>query len=185
MAYQNYDQFLELLSLLKSLGDQVLAVRMREPPGIQIQDLLVQPFKYRKLTRHSDFENNMRSSAYWQMRILDFKGCIQKTQLEGESVQFNLELYDPIEHYLDQKTGWRGIGGQYIVSLGSDSDLEQGKNSKLPTLSADVGAFTRLWLGARSATSLSVTDKLSGPEELVADLDRIFRVPEPKPDWDF
>ena len=50
MAYQNWDQFLELMALLKNMGDQVRQVRMREPGDIQLQDLLVQPFRYRQLT---------------------------------------------------------------------------------------------------------------------------------------
>ncbi len=185
MSYQNYEQFLELMSVLKNLGDQVHTVKMREPPGIQIQDILVQPFKYRKMTKHTDFENNMVSSAYWQVRILDLKGCIIKTHLPGKGIRFNLELHDPIDKFLDQKTKWRGIGGKYIVRLGSNSDIENGINSNLPTLTSEVGAFTRLWFGVRSATSLSVTDKLSGPKELLEELDCGLRLPEPKIDWDF
>ena len=45
MAYQTGEQFLELMALLRSLGDQVRLVRMNEPPGIQLQDLMIQPFK--------------------------------------------------------------------------------------------------------------------------------------------
>ncbi|MCK4328265.1 hypothetical protein KAX02_00325 [candidate division WOR-3 bacterium] len=51
---------------------------VREPPGIQIQDILTQPSKYRTITKHTDFENNMTSAAYWQVRILNLKGCIVK-----------------------------------------------------------------------------------------------------------
>ena len=32
---------------------------------------------------------------------------------------------------------------------------------------------------------LAWTDCLEGPEGLLVDLDRILRIPEPKPDWDF
>ena len=46
---------------------------------IQIQDILTHPFKYRAMTKHTDFENNMTSAAYWQVRILNLKGCIIKT----------------------------------------------------------------------------------------------------------
>jgi len=49
-----------------------------------------------------------------------------------------------------------------------------------------VGAFTRLWLGVRSATSLAVTDDLSGPQELLRELDDVLLCfPDPKWDWDF
>ena len=39
--------------------------------------------------------------------------------------------------------------------------------------------------GVRSATSLSVTDELSGPRELLDELDWAFRLPVPHPDWEF
>jgi len=77
------------------------------------------------------------------------------------------------------------VGGEYIVSLGHDSGAEPGCDEALPTCTASVNAFTRLWLGVRSATSLSVTDDLSGPKELLEELDWAFRLPEPHPDWEF
>ena len=55
----------------------------------------------------------------------------------------------------------------------------------LPTLKASVGAFTRLWLGVLSANGLAVTDQLSGPPDLLGELDRAFLLPQPHPDWDF
>jgi hypothetical protein len=48
-----------------------------------------------------------------------------------------------------------------------------------------VNAFTRLWLGVRSATSLSWTDHLQAPESLLNQLDNALRLPTPMPDWDF
>ena len=44
-----------------------------------------------------------------------------------------------------------------------------------PTLTATVNAFTRLWLGVRPATGLAVTDDLSGPPELLQQLDQLAR----------
>jgi hypothetical protein len=37
----------------------------------------------------------------------------------------------------------------------------------------------------RPATGLACTDDLCGPPELLAQLDRAFRLPQPTPDWDF
>jgi hypothetical protein len=48
-----------------------------------------------------------------------------------------------------------------------------------------VGAFTRLWLGVRPASGLAITDDLCAPPALLDQLDRVLRLPEPKPDWDF
>ena len=184
-AYQNRDQFLELMTLLKNLGDQVRQVTVREPGGIQLQDLLDQPFRYRWLSEKGKYENRARAIAYWQLRICDLPGCLGRTHLPGNEVQFNLKLTDPIENYLDDNSPWQGISGDYVVTLGSSSGAAEGVDSSLPTLTASVGAFTRLWMGALSATSLSITDNLSGPEELLETLDRVLCLPAPKLDWDF
>ena len=185
MAFQTSDQFLELMALIKSLGDQVRLVRMREPQGIQFQDLLEQPFKQRQVSEKSRFESNMRASAYWQMRVCDLPGCMARTHLRGDEVRFNLRLTDPIERFLDDSAPWRGVAGDYVVTLGTSSNAEPGVDAALPTLTASAGAFTRLWLGVRPATGLAVTDALSGPRELLRALDCALRLPDPKPDWDF
>jgi hypothetical protein len=72
-----------------------------------------------------------------------------------------------------------------VVTLGPSSGAEPGQDAALPTLSASVGAFTRLWMGVRPATSLAITDDLSGPRALLENLDWLLRLPAPKPDWDF
>ena len=55
----------------------------------------------------------------------------------------------------------------------------------MPTLTASVGAFTRLWLGVRPATGLAVTDDLDGLPELLSALDEILRLPVPNIGWEF
>jgi predicted acetyltransferase len=183
MAYQTFEQFLELMAMIKTLGDQVRVIRMYEPPGIQLQDLIETPFKSQQITEKSDYESHMHTFAWWQMRIVDIKGCMEKTHLSGD-VHFNLVLDDPIEIMLNDAP-WRGISGRYVVNLGKNSYAEKGEDSELPTLKASVGAFTRMWLGVRPATGLAVTDDLSGPKELLNDLDHILCIPKPHPDWDF
>ena len=185
MAYQSWDQFLELMALLKNLGDQVRLIRMREPGYIQIQDLIRQPFRYRQLTEKSSYESINRATAYWQARICDLPGCLKQTQIPGEPVQFNLDLHDPITKYLTKDSPWCGISGGYIITLGPQSAAVQGKDPALPTLKASVGAFTRMWLGVCPPSGLAVTDQLSGPPELMTALDELLRLPQPKPDWDF
>ncbi|MBN1579738.1 MAG: GNAT family N-acetyltransferase [Anaerolineae bacterium] len=184
ITFQTYEQFLELLSLLKNLGDQVHLVQMQEPAGIQLQDLIEQPFKHRHITAKSKFETNMHASAYWQARICDLDACLAKTHLDGEPVRFNLSLNDPIEHFL-QDGPWRGIGGAYTVTLGPSSHVERGTDTSLSTLNASVGAFTRMWLGVLTATGLSVTDKLDAPHVLLQQLDRLLRLPRPSFEWHF
>jgi hypothetical protein len=185
MVYQTGPQLLELLALLHSLADQVRLVRLREPQGIQLQDLIDRPFQRRAASEKGRFESDMHARAYWQMRICDLPGCLAHTHLTGPELRFNLSLSDPITRLLDADAAWRGIGGEYVVTLGEASSARAGSDPALPTLSATVNAFTRLWLGVRPATGLAVTDDLAGPPELLQALDRAFCLPDPKPDWDF
>ncbi len=185
LAYQTAEQFLELMAVIRSLGDQVHLVRMREPQDIQLQDLIVQPFKHRRITQKSPFEAVNRASAYFQARICDLPGCLAHTHLRGGPLRFNLALSDPIAAYLDESAPWRGVGGEYVVTLGASSGAERGTDPALPTLTASVGAFTRLWLGVRPASGLAVTDDLAGPPALLDELDWLLRLPDLHPDWEF
>jgi hypothetical protein len=185
MVYHSGEQLLELLALIKNIGDQVYLVRMHEPRDIQIQDLIAQPFKRREITRNSPYEAGTRAAAYWQMRICDLPGCLEQTHLRSERVRFNLALNDPIAASLDESAPWRGVGGDYVVTLGKDSGAERGVDAALPTLTASVGAFTRLWLGVLPASGLAITDELSGPPALLEQLDATLCLPAPTPEWEF
>ncbi len=185
MTFQSAEQFQELVALLRDLSDQVRLVRMREPPGIQFQDLLLFPFRVRQATHGSALENWMRATAPYQVRICDLAGCLARTHLPAGPVRFNLHLSDPITAYLDEQARWRGVAGEYIVTLDMESSAQPGTDPSLPTLRASVGAFTRFWLGVRPASGLSCTDDLAGPPELLARLDQLLCLPPPLPDWEF
>lgn len=185
MVWNTPEQFHELMQVIKSLDDQVRLVKMHEQAGIQLQDFVNYPLRHRGTTRHSEWESMGSAVAYWQVRMNDVPACLAKTRMETETIRFNLELTDPIEKYLDADTIWRGVGGEYTVTLGGESEAKRGTNPTLPTLKASVNAFTRLWFGVRPATGLAMTDDLSGPPELLAQLDRALRLPLPVPDWDY
>jgi hypothetical protein len=122
-----------------------------EPPGIQLQDFLNQPFKAREITSKSQHESRMSASAYWQARIIDLPGCLEQTRLPGDTVRFNLVLTDSVERFFDEESRWSGAAGDYIVTLGPSSSAEPGRKKGLPILNASINAFTRLWLGVRPA----------------------------------
>ena len=103
----------------------------------------------------------------------------------GKPVSFNLELTDPVTEILTGETSWTGLTGNYVVTLGEDSSAAAGTDPKLPTLNASINAFTRMWYGVRSASSLAVTDDLSGDEGLLTQLDLVLRLPRPHFGWDF
>ena len=184
-AYQTPAQLFELLALIKSLGDQVLLFSMEEPPEIQFQDLLARPFRTWANRRGSKFATSHGTRAYWQARMLDVPKCLAKTRLDAEPLTFNLSLGDPIEAHLNDANAWRGCAGDYVITLGRQSGAEPGRSANLPVLTASVGAFTRLWLGVRNASSLRLTDDLHGDDALLGALDRALRLPQPYIGWDF
>ncbi len=185
MAYRTGEELRELLALVKTWGDQVRAVRMVEPPGVQLQDFISRPFRLHQLTRGGKFESQARAAAYWQARIIDLPKCMAHTHLGEKEIRFNLSLTDPIADYLPPDAPWRGIGGEYVVRLGPESSAIPGMEEGLPTLRASVGAFTRLWLGVLPASGLAISDNLAGSEKLIAALDELLRLPTPHLDWDF
>ncbi|MDE0269808.1 MAG: hypothetical protein OXP11_01215 [Gammaproteobacteria bacterium] len=196
LAYQDGPQLLELLALLKSLGDQVSLIEMREPPDIQMQTLLREPFRNRRKTRNSDYAAYHRTAAWWQLRMLDVEACVAARHWPGEKVQFNLKLTDPVAEFLSDGP-WRGCAGDYWISVGPTSYAESGHRDDLPTLQASVNAFSRLWFGVVPATGLAVTDGLdvetpaqgsdfmASPAPLLDRLDEALCLPPPRTGWDF
>ena len=176
IGYRSPDQLMELLSVLKSVGDQVRAIDIMEPPEIQIQDLVRHPNRQRIVTQKTEFQTGGRANAWWQARILDVETCVAARSWSGKPVVFNLELSDPIAGF---DVEWQGVGGEYVVEIGEQSKARSGTDASLPTLTASVNAFTRMWLGIRPASSLALTETLAGPEHLIADLDEAFRLPAP------
>ncbi len=182
-AFQTPEQFLELMALLHSLSDHVHLVKMTEPPGIQLYDLLERPHRQRRVREGGAFPVGVRAVPWWQMRLCDLPGCLALTHLPCDDLRFSLRLDDPLARYLSDDDGWHGAGGDYVVTLGAESSARPGLDAALATLTASVGALTRLWLGVRPATGLAVTDGLSGPPELLRALDRTLSLPPPRPDW--
>ncbi len=184
MAYETPEQFIELLSVLKSLGDQVHGIAIADPPHVQLQDMLETPLLTLRSRDGGTFDMKPRSNAWEQIRILDLDACIAAVQLPGETVRFNLQLHDPITEWLPADATWKGLAGSYVVTFGPKSSIESGSEDTLQTLAASVGAFTRLWIGARPAASLAISDQFECEPGLCIDLDRVMRLPTPISDWD-
>ena len=185
-GYETKEQLIELLALLKSLGDQILCLKMIEPPEIQLQDFLNKPFFHRELSNKSEFASSSVTEAFWQLRILDLNKCLKKSKFLGKQLQFNLDLTDPIENFLKEvDIDWKGISGKYHVQLGENSWAKKGFKKSLPTMKASVNAFSRLWLGILPASTLSVCEDMSAPVTLLNKLDDLIKLPPPKVDWLF
>lgn len=184
LVYHTADELTELLALIASLGDQVYTVRLREPPDTMLQDYLTRPHR-RAGIAGAEHPRRISARAYWQARICDLPRCISAVRLTGARRRFNLSLTDPIADFLPGDAPWRGCAGDFLVTVGPESQIEPGTVESLPTLTATIGALTRLWLGVLPAASLVAGGGLSGPPELIDGLDRALRLPRPQPDWDF
>ncbi|MEM8924817.1 MAG: GNAT family N-acetyltransferase [Actinomycetota bacterium] len=183
MAYRSTDQLLELLRLLRELSDQIRSVKMIEPAHVQLQALLREPIRQRWQSLGTGHESVNRAFGWYQLRMLDVATCVAARSWTGPAVRYNLTLTDPLAAHLDGP--WRGVGGDYTITIGAPSSATPGHTPGLPLLSAGVGSFTRLWLGVRPPTVLAVTDELSGPPELLEQLDEAMRLPYPIIGWDF
>ncbi|MGF1596664.1 MAG: hypothetical protein ACFCVK_06990 [Acidimicrobiales bacterium] len=191
MGYEHDGQLLELLRLLRELGDQVATVVLDEPPGVQLQDLVATPLRDRLRTTGSTHATGTVALAWMQLRILDLEACIGARRWSGPEVAFDLRLHDPVAALVDgddadwPADGWRGVGGDHHVVIGAPSTVTPGMGGGVPVLTASIGAFSRCWFGVRPATGLALTDDLDGPPELLRQLDEALALPPPFPGWDF
>ena len=186
MVFNNKEQFFDLMNLLRNLGDQVHLIKLWEPAGIQFQNFIKKPYRDSHVTKNSKFEVANKANAYWQVRILNLKDCINKTTFSNNKLEFNVKLKDPIEKYLDNDSPWQGLSGEYTISFGRTSEIKKGLNPELPTLKTNINTFTRMWLGAVRPSLLPYTNYFEAPEQLIKKLDDLFiTIPKPHIDWDF
>ena len=186
IIYRDLKELKQLLWLLKSFGEQIDLVRMTEPPGINLQDLLETPLRVQSSRERATRQISFDSKVSWQARILDIVACIESTPIPGrDSVRFNLQLTDPIVPFLNPQHRWQGVGGNYQVTIGPHPRCRSGSDPNWPILTASVNAFTRLWLGATTTQTLLLNGSLSGPPELLQQLSWTLALPKPHPNWVF
>ncbi len=183
MAYQSTDQLVELLGVIKALGDQVSSVSMMEPPEVQLQALLRLPFRTRRESKGSQHQNEHRAVGWWQFRLLDVAAGVAALSIDRD-VEFNARITDPVGRYLETHT-WQGAGGDFHIQLGATSHAAAGHRAGLPLVECSIGAFTRLIFGAAPASSLRISDAFECPDTLTDALDRAIRLPCPSTTWDF
>jgi hypothetical protein len=184
-GWETHDQLIELLSVLKSLSDQIHGVRMADPPRLQLQDFLKRPLATIRARKGGEFDSDVLSQVWMQCRILDLPTCIGAMHFCGEPVSFNLQLTDSIEQYLPEESTWRGVGGDWIITIGEESSAVMGQDGELQVASASVNDLSRVWLGSASAEAVSVTGTLVADPELIEQIDSIVTLPVPIIDWDF
>lgn len=177
IAYEDVDDLRDLLGLLRTLSAQVHEVRMDEPAGIQLQDLLETPIRGSEPDDPGHGPHH-QAAAWYQLRILDLAAVVAARSWPGPEVAFDLTLTDPLT---EADVGWPGLAGDHTITVGERSSAARDHRGGLPVLNASVSAFSRLWFGVRPATGLRVTDDLDGPPELLAALDRALLLPPPSP----
>ena len=184
-AWKTTQELTELLSVLKSLSDQVHGVRMADPVGFQLQDFLERPFATLRSRKGGEFDGKTSANAWTQCRILDVPRCIEAMVFRGEPVTFQLELTDPIGAFLPESCVWETTAGSYVVTLGKTSSATRGKDNTLPVVSCSVNDLSRLWIGSASAEALATVGTLRANPELLTSIDNIVNLPSPNVDWDF
>ena len=187
IAWREPEQLRELLALLKGLGDQAQLVKLIEPAGLQLQDFIARPLRESNSPKEGEWRKGAEAEAWWQARINDLAGCLQRTSLpqSGAALAFNLHLDDPIGKFLPAADGWNGTGGDYVVQLGAASSAEPGSRKGLPSLHAGVGGFTRLWLGCAEASAIAAAGQIEAPRQLLDDLEATLRLPIPRTGCEF
>jgi len=183
LTYQSPAQFHELLGLMRTFGDQVYTIAVLEPPMVQWQDLLDEPFRRRRIGRGGSHAVEPKQMAWWQIRILDLPAALAATHLPGPSITFQAQITDPIVEVLPDDSPWRGIGGEYVITLGEECSAVPGSRADLPVLKTSINAFSRLWFGCRTAMELEMSDHFVASPSLIAEIDRVWRLPRPDLDW--
>ncbi len=183
LIYRDGHDLLELFDLMRHMGEAVRSIRLIEPSGFQVQDLMKDPGRTMQARGTSKYPVKVEAHAWWQIRLLDIPGALAATYLAaGNGLRFNLHVTDPISVFAEE-TGWGGVAGEYTITLGEPCEAARGSNPALPTLHGSINAFSRMWFGARPATGLALTHRLEGPEDLLKQLDAAFCLPHPCPEW--
>ncbi len=185
LAYRTVGQLVELLGLLRNLGDQVYAVWLAEPSGVQLQDFIDRPFRRHRQARRGEFETSTNAAAQFQYRIMNVPAAMEAAaqwlhKRGSELPAFTMQVLDPVSRYLTADDGWAGCDGLYRVgpdgagpaASGASVDLEIG-----------IGDLTRFWLGVVPATTLRDTGAAAVGGRLARNLDDAFAGPPPLTDW--
>ena len=183
MAYQTPEQLMELLGVLKSLGDQIRSVRMVEPAHVRLQDWLEQPFRNRGISKNSPHQADHRAPSWWQLRIMDVPACVAALTVHAPVPRFRVDLHDPAADVL--AGSWQGVSGSYTLDLAERSHAAVEAADGLPVLKASVNALTRLLFGIAPASVLALAVDFEAPPELIRALDRAIRLPDARPGLEF
>ena len=181
MSYETGPELLELLRLLRELGDQIHSVKMIEPPEVQLQSLIEMPIRQRSRSINAAHESGARSHTWWQLRILDIATVVSARHWPGDPVQFDLLVSVPVADHLDPEAGWAGVAGTYTVDLGRTTSAVPSEFGERPILHCSINAFSRLWFGVQPATSLLLMGEIDAPDALCRQLDVALRLPTPHP----
>lgn len=185
MAYSSWNQFLELMGIIKSLEEQVRTIRMKEPVYIQLQDFIEKPFQLQTITKDSQFESSIKAAAYQQLRICNLESAIGAVTYKGKPFSFNITLSDPINNYLDNEDTILNCQGDFTISIGEKSNIVRGHNNDLPLVKGTINGFSRLWIGVLPARTIGLVEDIQIDPSLIQKLERAFYNRDVRSGWDY
>lgn len=178
------EQWLELLGYLRSLSSDIRLIRMPQPPGLQLSDVIHQPFRNMEVRFRGEYQMRFNMLPYYQLRILDLEAAIAALHIPGPERDLSVRISDPVAADFDSE--WPGTSGDYRLTIGSPCRIQRMERPVSdPDIRAGIGAFSRWWAGILPASSLVLTDEFHADPATCALLDRRPAMPSPLPDWDF
>lgn len=170
------DELLELVGLLRQLGDQYRLVWLADPPELVLEDLLDQPYRHRFTSKGAAHPHQITAGAWWQLRVLDLVAVTAALPASSTDVTVVVDVQDPLAAGDD---GWDGVHGRWRLSFGAAPTAE--RTDAAADIVAGAGAVSRLLTGVAKASHLALSDHLDGPPDVLAALDDAITLPEPQP----
>lgn len=180
-AFSTIAEYLDLLGLMRNLGDQLYMVYVPEPAGVQLQDFIRRPFRRYQEARRGEFETDSKASANFQYRILDVAQAFQAAAGVMRLPAFTMRVTDPVSPFLHDHDGWQGVAGDYEVGPHGAARIAAGVGQ--PDLTLPVSDLTRGWLGVLPFSTLRDMGGAALSGDLARELDAAFAGPSPHTDW--
>lgn len=155
LVHNDFESLLALLAYCHNHDSQVGEVRFTLPPDVDVLDLVPDP---------EDVECRLHTGA--MARIVDVVQTLSELPYPGVDADLTLTVEDPLVDWNDRTV-------RLAVDRGA-AVCEPVADERNPDVTTDVGALTQLAVGYRKASVLERHGVLTGSDETISTLDRLF-----------